>query len=187
MPSLLQTTINSMLIRGTANLVAQLSQPRPKGLDYFRILQFVIFGLISAPINTHWQHYLEEKFPTKMSAPDSDTKRLNQNDRSFAKNTAGESSISWLNVAIKLALDQTLGLFVLNVIFLTIMNIEHIDEPETLLLAVQNRIFPILRAGWKIWPLVALTNFIFVPVDQRVLLISCVGFGWNIFLSFLEK
>lgn len=188
MPSLLQTTINSMLIRGAANLTAQLSQPRPNGLDYFRILQFVIFGLTSAPINTYWQRFLEDTFPTHTKSKPEQRKGKSANSKTDqSKDDTSLSNVNWLNVVIKVALDQIIGLTFLNIIFLIILNVEHLDDPQVLMGIVQQRIGPVLRAGWKIWPIVALTNFVFVPVESRVLLISCVGFGWNIFLSFFER
>lgn len=172
-----------MLIRGAANLTAQLSQPRPNGFDYFRILQFVTFGLVSAPINTYWQRYLERIFPTRKQRHHI----VDKSRDSRATLEASASSISWLNVIAKVLLDQTIGLTVLNVIFLIIMNVEYLSKSDALLSIIEERIGPILQAGWKIWPIVALTNFVFVPVEQRVLLISCMSFGWTIFLSFLER
>ena len=180
-----------MLIRAAANLTAQLSQPRPNGIDYFRIFQFMIFGLTSAPVNTYWQRFLESNFPTQK--PGSRTKTQEEKSkkspdtiRPEPQNETSLSGISWVNVILKVLLDQTIGLPVLNVIFLVIMNIEQFNNPQLLADIIQQRLFPILTAAWRIWPIVALTNFVFVPVESRVLLISCVAFGWTVFLSFFE-
>lgn len=37
--------------------------------------------------------------------------------------------------------------------------------------------------SWKLWPMVAIINFIFVPVDRRVILNSIIGLFWGIYLS----
>lgn len=190
MPSLLQTTINSMLIRAAANLTAQLSQPRPNGIDYFRIFQFMIFGLTSAPINTQWQRFLESHFPTQKPGSNKIQQEKSEKGRDTtrpgSRNETSLSGISWVNIILKVLLDQTIGLPLLNVMFLIIMNIEQFNKPQLLIGIVQQRLFPILTAAWRIWPIVALTNFVFVPVESRVLLISCVAFGWTVFLSFFE-
>ena len=38
-------------------------------------------------------------------------------------------------------------------------------------------------AGWRIWPLVGLVNFTFVPVDRRIIVSTSVGLCWNVFLA----
>jgi hypothetical protein len=44
--------------------------------------------------------------------------------------------------------------------------------------------WPMIYAGWKLWPLVSLVNFAFVKtVTGRNLVGSLAGMGWNIYLS----
>lgn len=38
-------------------------------------------------------------------------------------------------------------------------------------------------AGYKLWPLVSLLKFTFVPVEQRTVVGSLVGLGWGVFLA----
>lgn len=40
-----------------------------------------------------------------------------------------------------------------------------------------------MLAGYKLWPLVSLCQFTIVPPELRMLVGSCVGVGWNVFLS----
>lgn len=37
--------------------------------------------------------------------------------------------------------------------------------------------------SWKVWPLVAIFNFILVPVERRIILNSVIGLFWGIYLS----
>jgi hypothetical protein len=41
-------------------------------------------------------------------------------------------------------------------------------------------------AGLKLWPLVSIFNFSFVPVEKRIIVGSLVGLFWNIYLSILS-
>jgi len=43
--------------------------------------------------------------------------------------------------------------------------------------------WPLMKAGYKLWPIVSLLSFTVVPVQQRVVFGSLVGVGWGIFLS----
>ncbi|KAJ4199324.1 hypothetical protein NW759_016150 [Fusarium solani] len=48
----------------------------------------------------------------------------------------------------------------------------------------QAEFFPLLMAGWKLWPAVSLTNFVFIKtVEGRNLLSGLAGVGWGIYIS----
>ncbi|KAI1437817.1 Mpv17/PMP22 family protein [Xylaria sp. CBS 124048] len=50
----------------------------------------------------------------------------------------------------------------------------------------QREFFPIMSAGWRVWPFVSLINFAFVKsVQGRNLVASCAGLGWGIYMSLL--
>ena len=40
-----------------------------------------------------------------------------------------------------------------------------------------------MLAGYKLWPLVNIIQHTLVPVDQKTVVGSLVGFGWGIFLA----
>ncbi|CAJ0829814.1 6609_t:CDS:2 [Entrophospora sp. SA101] len=42
---------------------------------------------------------------------------------------------------------------------------------------------PALLNSYKIWPIVQLINFRFVPLDHRLLVVNTVALGWNTYLS----
>ena len=49
--------------------------------------------------------------------------------------------------------------------------------------ACRQKIFHILTANWKVWPVANFLNFLLVPLDYRVLVVSLLQLGWNVFLS----
>jgi hypothetical protein len=91
--------------------------------------------------------------------------------------------VIWSNLLAKLILDQTIGLAISGVIFLFITNYLRAPNLPALFAVIRERIFTLIKAGWHIWPVVALANFLWVPVRSRVLVAVFVGFGWSIFLS----
>ncbi|KXT04241.1 hypothetical protein AC578_7950 [Pseudocercospora eumusae] len=44
-----------------------------------------------------------------------------------------------------------------------------------------------LQKNWMLWPAVQFTNFKFVPLEHRVLLVNVVSLGWNCYLSYLNS
>lgn len=99
--------------------------------------------------------------------------------------------MSKTNILIKLILDMTIGAAINNLMFLVFM--AYMSAPaggkETTMDFVKRdtyqKFWPLLISGFKLWPLVSLVNFLFVPVNKRVLVGALVGVGWNIYLSLL--
>lgn len=42
---------------------------------------------------------------------------------------------------------------------------------------------PIIVNSYKIWPVASIVNFAFIPVEKRIVFLSCIGLIWNIYLS----
>jgi hypothetical protein len=52
----------------------------------------------------------------------------------------------------------------------------------------QAEFFPILAAGWRLWPFVSLINFAFVKtIEGRNLVGSLAGVAWGIYMSLLAS
>ncbi|KAE8140178.1 hypothetical protein BDV38DRAFT_269198 [Aspergillus pseudotamarii] len=172
-----KTIVQSAILKSAANLTAQLfrystnaTAPPP---DWKAVIEFAVFGLIQAQVNCHWQEFLEDSFPSYLaSAPAAD------------EATAAQKIIQWRNIVYKILLDQTIGLFFMNTIFLLCTNFKKSESASVLVAEVNRKIWPLIMNAWKVWPACSLCNFIWVPVESRVLVASCVGFGWNIFLAF---
>ena len=195
MPSITSVAVQSAILKAAANLTAQTltrwNTTSPSPFDWARVAEFAAFGIVSAPLASAWQRLLEDSFPSqqkprsgeKGSQAAANGPAEQQDNLKPAAATSLRPRLDWRNILIKLLLDQTVGQFLINVTFLICTNGARIQSWGLLLEQVQTRIFGIIWASWKLWPWVALVNFIWVPVQWRVLVASLVGFGWNIFLS----
>ncbi|OAP58803.1 hypothetical protein AYL99_06100 [Fonsecaea erecta] len=187
MPSIVSVTIQSAILKATANLTAQTLTLRniqsPAPIDWTRVIEFAVFGIVSAPLASVWQQFLEESFPSqqKLSPRNSSSDPVEVKEE--GKKSRMRGGLDWRSIVIKLILDQTIGQFLINITFLICTNGTRLGNWSSLIGEIQSRILAIVWASWKVWPWVAVVNFIWVPVEWRVLVASLVGFGWNIFLS----
>lgn len=94
-----------------------LTFPRPiqkpfTNLDLHEILVFVTYAVLNTPLNVYWQHWLEDTFPgtkpvavpVKDEDPDEKPESVGVRDRMGVKEVT-----DYKNIAIKFALDQTVG------------------------------------------------------------------------------
>ncbi|ETI29392.1 hypothetical protein G647_01845 [Cladophialophora carrionii CBS 160.54] len=190
MPSITTVAVQSAILKAAANLTAQTltrwdpQSSSPSPYDWTRVAEFAAFGVVSAPLASAWQRLLEDGFPSQRQHRRRSMTQESVADKDETENsTKATARLSWGNILIKLLLDQTIGQFLINVTFLVCTNGARIESWSALAGEIYGRIFGIIWASWKLWPWVALVNFIWVPVQWRVLVGSLVGFGWNIFLS----
>jgi hypothetical protein len=191
MPSLTTVTIQSALLKSAANLtvqaVARWNSSALTPFDWARVAEFASFGIVSAPLASYWQIFLEETLPSQKKSPeDQNTTPKNLAQKTTQGSKPSRNHLNWSNIMAKLILDQTIGQLIINVAFLVCTRGRRLASFVLLLREIQTSIPGIIWASWKIWPVVALVNFIWVPVDWRVVVASVVGFGWNIFLSILS-
>ncbi|KAI0129150.1 hypothetical protein BJ170DRAFT_624197 [Xylariales sp. AK1849] len=198
MPSMISTAIQNTFIKAAANLTAQLAvqwnAKDPQPLDIQRLFEFATFGFCGALIGYIWHHILEHHFPThtvpRISHPpviapgekDKDATALPPS----ADQNATATSISWRNILAKLVADQTIGLCIMISTFLIITNVARVPHVADVVGIIQQKLWRLLLAAWHLWPIVAVCNFLWVPVRWRVIVSSCVGFLWNIFLSLVS-
>ena len=43
--------------------------------------------------------------------------------------------------------------------------------------------WPIMKAGYKLWPAVNVVQHVFIPVEQKTVVGSLVGLGWGVYLA----
>ncbi|KAL1873431.1 hypothetical protein VTK73DRAFT_976 [Phialemonium thermophilum] len=191
MMALLRTLVQSALLKTAANITAQLVAGwrggYPVPIDWQRVAEFAAFGCIQGLLNTWWQYFLEDSFPTytTQGRPSHDPRQASKK-KETSSNGNDKPGIAWSNVFFKLLLDQTLGLLMMNTVFLLCTHVLRSPNTFSVMQVVRKEIWQILLAAWKVWPAVALCNFLWVPVEFRVTVASCVGFGWNMFLTFFS-
>ncbi|CAI0439050.1 unnamed protein product [Linum tenue] len=89
----------------------------------------------------------------------------------------------WWAVPIKVAFDQTAWSAVWNSIYFTVLGFLRLESPLAILDELRATFFPMLTAGWKLWPFAHLITYGVVPVEQRLLWVDCVELIWVTILS----
>jgi hypothetical protein len=104
-------------------------------------------------------------------------------------------------MAKKFMLDQTLAATVNTLLFISTIGVFKGKDRKAIwrdcrrvcfnicqlqsLLMVKQDFWPIALSGLKLWPLVSLFNFAFVPVPRRPVVGGVVGLFWGIYLSLM--
>lgn len=51
----------------------------------------------------------------------------------------------------------------------------------------REKFWPVMQAGWRLWPMVSLLNFSVVPFQWRMTLGNVVGLFWGVWMSFVSR
>ncbi|KAF3643858.1 putative F-box/kelch-repeat protein-like [Capsicum annuum] len=89
----------------------------------------------------------------------------------------------WWVVPAKVAFDQTVWSAVWNSIYFTVLGILRLESPLAIFSELKATFFPMLTAGWKLWPFAHLITYGVIPVEQRLLWVDCVELIWVTILS----
>ncbi|KAI9786329.1 MAG: hypothetical protein M1816_008071 [Peltula sp. TS41687] len=206
MPSpILTTTIQSSLLAALSNILAQIvssyqqqqqtqlsrTSTNPPthnlSLSLTPILQFILFTILNCPPNILWQEFLEQRFPGvhKQDATPAATTTTAKEKPAQRQQPQKTGRLNVRNTLIKLLLDQTLGAALNTVAFIAIMAGLRGASSKAVADAVGKDFWPMMKAGWRVWPVVALVNFTVIPVHRRIVVGSLVGVGWGVYLSLM--
>ncbi|TVU46319.1 hypothetical protein EJB05_05845 [Eragrostis curvula] len=89
----------------------------------------------------------------------------------------------WWVVPAKVAFDQTIWSAIWNSIYFVVLGFLRLESPTTIFSELKSTFFPMLTAGWKLWPFAHLITYGVVPVEQRLLWVDCVELIWVTILS----
>ncbi|KAK2369610.1 Peroxisomal membrane 22 kDa (Mpv17/PMP22) family protein [Trifolium repens] len=89
----------------------------------------------------------------------------------------------WWVVPVKVAFDQTAWSAVWNSIYYTVVGILRFDSPINIFNELTATFFPMLTAGWKLWPFAHLITYGVIPVEQRLLWVDMIELIWVTILS----
>lgn len=89
-----------------------------------------------------------------------------------------------LEILARVGIDQTVFATTNIFLFLSSMAIMEGTDPKKKL---DNSYFTALKKNWMLWPAVQFTNFKYVPLEHRVLVVNFVSIGWNCYLSYLNS
>ena len=79
-----------------------------------------------------------------------------------------------LEILARVGLDQTVFASTNLFVFLSSMALMEGSDPQKKL---ESTYWTALTKNWMIWPAIQLTNFKFVPLDQRVLVVNVISLG----------
>ncbi|XP_057963993.1 uncharacterized protein LOC131155080 isoform X2 [Malania oleifera] len=89
----------------------------------------------------------------------------------------------WWVVPVKVAFDQTLWAAIWNSIYYTVVGFLRLESPASVFGELRATFWPMLTAGWKLWPFAHLVTYGAIPVEQRLLWVDCVELIWVTILS----
>ncbi|XP_022142923.1 uncharacterized protein LOC111012915 [Momordica charantia] len=89
----------------------------------------------------------------------------------------------WWVVPAKVAFDQTAWSAVWNSIYFVVLGFLRLESPVSIFNELKATFWPMLTAGWKLWPFAHLITYGVIPVEQRLLWVDCVELIWVTILS----
>ncbi|KAJ5895976.1 uncharacterized protein N7473_005375 [Penicillium subrubescens] len=186
-PPIAKATLQATVINAGANVLAQAIKAYrndiPFELDTQALMQFTTCGLITTPLNYIWQNNLEATFPgtRPQDAASKHEIKTGQPDPATSK-----PALNVTNTVTKIVIDQIIGATWNTVLFILTMGLLRGQHHEVVLTQIREEFWPIMIAGFKLWPFVSVLNFTVVPVDQRLLVASLFGVVWAVYLSLMS-
>ncbi|KAK5081468.1 hypothetical protein LTR70_008539 [Exophiala xenobiotica] len=186
MPSLLVTgTAQALVLGSISNILAQFITAqqggRPFHFDLRTFAFFLTWTLVSCPPNILWQIYLEQTYPANKIDP----RAQGVGQGKPQAGGPGRQRLSKTNTTKKFLLDQSIGATANTVGYIAALAAFRGRDSAGILGDVQKDFWPIMQAGWKVWPLVALLSFTVIPLEKRTLFGSSIGLFWGIYMSML--
>ncbi|CAO2836056.1 unnamed protein product [Amaranthus hypochondriacus] len=93
----------------------------------------------------------------------------------------------WWVVPLKVAFDQTVWSAIWNSIYFVVLGFLRFESPSSIFKELRTTFWPMLTAGWKLWPFAHLVTYGVIPVEQRLLWVDCVELVWVTILSTLSN
>ncbi|KAI9056198.1 hypothetical protein LZ554_001126 [Drepanopeziza brunnea f. sp. 'monogermtubi'] len=195
--AIVRATIQSCTLNVISNLMAQMIRAYRSNSSYeinwTPVFQFVLFNAINCPPNFLWASFLEGVFPSQTLVPSNPatkaaaTNNEKELDRDGKTHEVLESRLSVKNTLAKFTLDQTIGAAMNTFLFsLVFAGFRGAGFAEAVQVAKDN-FWPMIRAGWTLWPAVSFANFALIKTVQgRQLLGSLAGMAWGIYLSLTQ-
>ncbi|KAF2477642.1 uncharacterized protein BDR25DRAFT_207832 [Lindgomyces ingoldianus] len=165
----------------------------PFVFDHVLFIQFAIMVCITAPINFHWQAWLERAFPgwkvVKLKVDDTtlDAEEKGVFLRGEGTHMQREEEVrvrNWWNIFKKWFTDCiTMGALLNTTMFLVIMGFMKGKTSAQIGADMKNETLKIIFDSYKVWPIANFFSTTYCPVEKRIVFLSCCGLFWNIYLS----
>lgn len=93
------------------------------------------------------------------------------------------SSDSLLIPMTKMAIDQTVWSVFWNSTYYILLGLLKFETPSVIAKTVKSSWWDLLKAGWRLWPLVHVVTYGIIPVQHRLLFVDAVELVWVSILS----
>ena len=90
---------------------------------------------------------------------------------------------SWISPVIKVGIDQTVWSIFWNSTYYILLGLLKAESPKTIISSVQQSWWDLLKAGWRLWPIVHICTYGIIPVQHRLLFVDAVELVWVCILS----
>ncbi|OMO55132.1 Mpv17/PMP22 [Corchorus capsularis] len=89
----------------------------------------------------------------------------------------------WWVVPAKVVFDQTVWAAIWNSIYYVALGFLRFESFDNIFRELKATFWPMLTAGWKLWPFAHVITYGVIPVEQRLLWVDCVELIWVTILS----
>ncbi|KAI4295273.1 hypothetical protein L6164_035336 [Bauhinia variegata] len=89
----------------------------------------------------------------------------------------------WWVVPAKVAFDQTVWSAIWNSIYFVVLGLLRFESLTNIYGELKSTFWPMLTAGWKLWPFAHLITYGVIPLEQRLLWVDCVELIWVTILA----
>lgn len=93
----------------------------------------------------------------------------------------------WFAPPLKLVIDQTIYVSFYNVIFLGCCGLLSLQSPSRVFTDVRENYWPVLKAGWRLWPFVHILTYTVIPTSHKLLWVDAVEVAWVTYLSMVAN
>jgi hypothetical protein len=194
-----------------AQILDSYRSEKPFVFDAAQFLRFVAMAFLTAPPNYKWQQYLEYTFPAyerprdplrdvesgrKEKGDDDEKADMMELHESTADhhhhhhnllhppNLDAPPKLNWNNTFTKWFIDCiTIGALVNTVAFFVLMGLLKGQSAAQIGHNVRYETFPLILAGFKIWPFASIISFSCIPVEKRIVFLNFIGLLWGIYMS----
>ncbi|KAF2714708.1 hypothetical protein K504DRAFT_368517 [Pleomassaria siparia CBS 279.74] len=196
LPPIVTTCLMALGIDCCSNIIAQRLRAwkteTPFVFDRVLFFQFATLVALTAPVNFHWQNWLERTFPgwkvvkqRQDASLDDEEKGVFSREDGTNKKQEDEVRVrDWWNIFRKWFTDCiTMGALLNTTMFLVLMGIMKGKNAAQIATDMKNEMFPIIWNSYKIWPIANFFSTTYCPVERRIIFLSCCGLIWNIYLT----
>lgn len=203
---MLISSLQGTIINAISNVLAQIINTSRQGLplsfNWIEFWRFTIVMAILCPFVYYWQMWMEVTWPGQHDLKQQAYLPL---PADFELGEVGRSSLEssgsirqeaskgrktpgkiWKNIFIKWCVDNSAGAVWYTVLFIILIELFKLKSLRGVWEALVHDTIPLLLPQYILWPAATLVNFIWIPVEKRLVFLAFVGLIWGVYLSLFE-